>query len=167
MILYVASAFTRGGTIVVRSVDSDVLIIAVSIFQELLVINKDANLWVTLGTGNKITSYHINAIFANVETEMGPETAFALAFFTTFTGCDTVSSFFGKGKSTCFLAWRSQSERILREIIGSLRGPFNPLTVLSNAFKCAEILAISFYDKNSEEINVNDARVTMATQKKN
>ena len=111
-------------------------------------------------------SYHINAIFANLETEMGPETAIALAFFTAFTGCDTVSSFFGRGKSTCFAAWRSQPERITREIILALKGDFIPLTVLSPAFECAEILAISFYDKKSDDVHVNAARVTMSSQKK-
>ena len=167
MLLYAGSAVNRGASsIEIRSVDSDTVIIALCIFSVLLAINNDVNLWVTLGTGTKITSYHINAIFANLETEMGPDTAFALAFFTTFTGCDTVSYFFGKGKVTCFQAWRLQSERITREIIRALRGPFMPLTVSSDAFKCAEILAISFYDRNSEDITVNAARVTMANQKK-
>ena len=104
LMLYAASALTRGGVLTpgaiisveLRSVDSDVVIVALSIFSKLITINKDANVWVTLGTGTKITSYHINAIYANLETEMGPETAFALAFFTTFTGCDTVSSFSGR-----------------------------------------------------------------------
>ena len=167
MILYVASAITRGASSVeIRSVDSDVVIIALSIFSVLIAMNENANLWVTLGTGTKVMSYHINAIFANLEKEMGPETAIALALFTSFTGCDTVSSFFGRGKATCFAAWRSQPQRISREIILSLKGDFIPLTVLSPTFQCLEILAISFYDKNSEDVHVNAARVTLSSQKK-
>ena len=167
MFLCVAFALAGGAiSVEVRSVDSDAVVIALSVFRALLVINQNANVWVTLGTGTKIVSYHINAIFANLETEMGPETAFALAFFSTFTGCDTVSSFFGKGKSKCFAAWRLQQERITRDIIGSLKGDFIPLTVFSAAFQCAEILAISFYDNNSEDVTVNEARVTLSTQKK-
>ena len=83
-----------------------------------------------------------------------------------FTGCDTCSSFFLKGKDTCYAAWMSQSERDLCVINACLRGDFTPFTILCDAFQCAEILAISFYDKNSEHVTVHEARVTMATQKK-
>ena len=35
----------------------------------------------------------------------GPDTCKALPYFHAFTGCDTASSFFGKGKTTMFDAW--------------------------------------------------------------
>ena len=57
LMLYAASALTRGGVLTpgaiisveLRSVDSDVVIVALSIFSKLITINKDANVWVTLG----------------------------------------------------------------------------------------------------------------------
>ena len=60
----------------------------------------------------------------------------------------------------------SQSEREICVINACLRGDFTPFTVLCDAFQCVEILAISFYGKNSEHVTVHEARVTMATQKK-
>jgi len=115
-----------------------------------------------LGTGDDVVNYHINAIFAN----LGPAKALALAYFTTLTGCDTTSSFVGKGKPTCFDAWESVEPRITEGIIECLTGPFQPLTVDSNAFKCIEILTICFYNKHLQPAcsSVNEARSLMASK---
>ena len=37
--------------------------------------------------------------------ELGPDICPALPFFYAFTGCDTVSSFYGKGKCKAYDAW--------------------------------------------------------------
>ena len=163
MFLFVASAFTRGYTFVLlRSVDSDVVIVALCIFAALLAINPAANLWIVLGTGDDVVSYHINAIFAN----LGNAKALALAYFSTLTGCDTTSSFMGKGKPTCLDAWESVEHRITEGIIECLTGPFQPLTVDDNAFKCIEILTICFYSKHLLPTcsSVNEARSLLASK---
>ena len=160
--LYVASALRRGAsTVAVRTVDSDVVIIAICIFYRLLAINPAANLWITLGTGENIVSYHINAIATN----LGPNKALALALVSTLTGCDTTSCFYTKGKATCLAAWRSLPDAITKGINDCLNGAFIPLTLESDAFKCIETLTICIYDKNLQDCSVNEARATMAAQR--
>ena len=169
MFLHAAHAFSitflRGSpvTVVFRTVDSDVVVAALSIFAGLLGINPDGNLWIMLGTGENKISYHINAIFTN----LGPDKALALAYFSTLTGCDTVSSFFNKGKIGCYKAWASLPHSITTGLIECLtQEEFIPLTVESNAFKCVETLTVCIYDKNLQSCqSVNEARATMASQR--
>ena len=55
------------------------------------------NNWVAFATG---TYYHLNAIYEN----LGREKPLALPVFHGFTGCDTTSTFFGRGKKS---AWEA------------------------------------------------------------
>ncbi len=160
-----AITFVRGSpvTVVLRTVDSDVVIAALCIFAKLLSINPAGNLWILLGTGENKVSYHINAIFTN----LGPDKALALAYFSTLTGCDTVSSFFNKGKKGCYKAWASLPDSITTGLIECLtQEEFIPLTLESNAFKCVETLTVCIYDKNLQSCqSVNEARATMASKR--
>ena len=63
----------------------------------------NTQLWIAFGT-----SKHLRYIPAHeIATSFGAEKAQALPMFHAFTGCDTVSSFPGKGKKTAFDMWRS------------------------------------------------------------
>ena len=78
--------------------DTDVVIILVGKFHQLLTINPSASIWVTFGSGKAFTYFHINSICHS----LGENKSLALPAFHSFTGCDTTSGFFGKGKK---LAW--------------------------------------------------------------
>ena len=59
---------------------------------------ENTQLWVAFGTGK-----HLRYIPAHeIATSLGAEKAQALPMFHAFTGCDTVSSFAGKGEKTAF-----------------------------------------------------------------
>ena len=62
-----------------------------------------AELWVGFGTGKKFRYIPIHEI---VET-LGPQKCRSMAIFHAFTGCDTVSSFGGRGKKTAWDTWMS------------------------------------------------------------
>ena len=78
--------------IVVRTVDSDVIMLLFAYRHEGG--NFSSNVFVWFGTGTNTTFYNINGIALG----LGEETCKALRFFHAFTGCDTVSSFFNHGK---------------------------------------------------------------------
>src|SRR5207245_301414 len=80
-------------TIVIRTVDTDVVVLAISFFFTLKTEGLQ-ELWVLFGVGKKQRYIAAHAI-ADV---LGAEKATALRGFHAFTGCDTVSSFATKGK---------------------------------------------------------------------
>ena len=78
-----------------RTVDTDVVIILLGKFSLLhKILNSDAAIWVALGTGRKFKYLQINAI----SRILGEEKSLAMPYFHSFTGCDTTSNFFRKGK---------------------------------------------------------------------
>ena len=58
-------------------------------------------LWVVFGTGKNYRVISAHGIYAPISVEK----YLALPMFHEFTGCDTVSSFSGKGKKTAWETW--------------------------------------------------------------
>ena len=58
-------------------------------------------LWLEFGTGKNYRLIPAHEIAKSI----GPESAAALSAFHAFTGCDTTSSFLGRGKKTAWQAW--------------------------------------------------------------
>ncbi len=86
----------------VRTVDTDVLVLAVTAAQRL----NTTELWVAFGTGKRFR--HLAA--HEMSKALGPERCMALPMFHAFTGCDTVSSFCGRGKKTAWDTWMNFDE---------------------------------------------------------
>jgi len=63
---------------------------------------KKIELWVGFDTG--IHLYYIAA--HKIARKLNPQVSSALPFFHAFTGCDTVSCFYGKGKKTAMDTWK-------------------------------------------------------------
>ena len=82
----------------VETVYTDVIVTAICIYHLLSV----SELWVEFGTGGDRCWYPIH-IYANL---LGQEKCRALLFWYSFTGCDTVSMFAGKGKRTYWNLWK-------------------------------------------------------------
>ena len=74
--------------ILIRTVDTDVVVVAVSVAQSL---GSEYGLWLAFGT-SKYFQYIAAHKIAN---RLGPEKSLALPMFHALTGCDTVSSFVG------------------------------------------------------------------------
>ena len=102
MFLHVAAATSCGHRrIVVRTMDSDVVVLAVSAFIALE--NQITELWVAFGTSRHFRYIPIHII----ATQLGQSKAASLPAFHALTGCDTTSAFFGKGKRTAWDVWQS------------------------------------------------------------
>ena len=79
--------------VMVVSVDSDVVVLAVSVFHE---VDMD-ELWVSYGTGINKKYIPVHEIAAS----LGPFKARVLPLFHSLTGCDTTSGFKYKGEKKC------------------------------------------------------------------
>ena len=86
----------------IQTVDTDVAIIATSIFKLLDV----KELWMDFGVGKNKKLLPIHQYASRLEEQKCK----ALLFWYAFTACDTVSSFAGKGTSTCWDTWMNHEE---------------------------------------------------------
>ena len=95
----VMESFAQCKRIVIRTIDSDVLVLLISYVGHLQNLDPEVEIFAYLTNGKK---YYSNV---EISTSLGREVCFALAFFYCFTGCDTVSSFTGKGKCKAWDTW--------------------------------------------------------------
>ena len=93
-------------SVCVRTVDTDVIVILLGIFVHLLHLQPDVKLWVAFGMGKDFRYYHINQMYHN----LGEIKSRCLPVYHAFTGCDTTSQFFGKGKKSTWEAWNCYPE---------------------------------------------------------
>ena len=63
-------------------------------------------MWIVFGAGSHFCYIGIH----NVVAALGPSTGSALLAFHAFTGCDTTSSFCGRGRKTAWDTWRVYPE---------------------------------------------------------
>ena len=147
-------------TIVVRTVDTDVVIILVGAFHNLTVIQPLADIWVAFGMGKHYRFYSINALCSS----LGAERSHALPVFHALSGCDTTSAFKGKGKKSAWHAWQAYNE--VTETFSHLaRHPFEVLNVESHHFNKLERLIVVLYDKASASHSVNETRKELFCQR--
>lgn len=93
--LHIADALQNGvQRIVVRTVDTDIVVILLGVFGQLLDNYPYIDMWVAFGMGQNFREIHINSVFKT----LGKDSCMALPGFHAFTGCDTTSQFQGKGK---------------------------------------------------------------------
>ena len=69
----------------------------------------------------------------------------ALPFFHAFTGCDTTSQLFGKGKRIAWESWKSFPE-VTEAFLSVMNQPFQFLKVDSTAMKLLERFTCILYD---------------------
>ena len=137
----------------VRTLDTDVLVILIGLFHDMIVSYPSAAIWIGLGMGKYVQYISVNSTCAF----LGPETSRALPMFHSFTGCDTTSCFFGKGKKSAWEAWKSFPD--VTEAFAFLRNhPYYQLDVDDSIFKLLERFTVVLYDKASNVLNVNETR---------
>ena len=102
--VHVLHALTKGSDkVFIRTVDTDVVVIMIGLFHDLVSLNPSADIWISFGMGKNLQYISINATCES----LGSETSLALPFFHSFNGCDTTSCFFGKGKKSTWDAWKA------------------------------------------------------------
>ena len=99
MFLHALHASKNSKSILIKTVHSDVVTIAISVFHKLPMLNK---LWIEFGTGKPLKFVPVHEIAA----KMGKVTSQAFLFFHALSRCDITSSLSRKGKKLFFETWK-------------------------------------------------------------
>ena len=154
LIVHIFHALEQGQRcFLVRTVDTDVIIILIGTFHKMLAFNSLVDIWVAFGTGKSYKFYHINDIFES----LGESRSKSLPVFHAYSGCDTTSSFNGKAKKSAWQAWQS-FEEVTKTLEFLADHPFQQLELNDEPFKKLERLTVVLYDKTSALNSVNEAR---------
>ena len=147
MLLHTVHATRHGHTkVVLRTVDTDVLVLAISQMQNLNL----SELWLEFGVGKhyRVIPVHLIAV------RIGPVKASALPFFHALTGCDTPSAFAGRGKKTAWDIWN-----IFPEVTSTFSALSRSSCILTDSmFEKIERYVVLLYSKTSDATQVNEAR---------
>jgi len=119
-----------------------------------------ASIWIGLGMGKYLQNINVNAICAS----LGPETSRSLPIFHSFTGCDTNSCFFGKGKNSAWEAWKLYPN-VTDAFLYLQDHPYHQIDKDDSNFKMLERFTVVLYNKTSNAFTVNEARKEMFTKK--
>ena len=136
-----------------RTVDTDVVIIAISQFQEIGL----SELWIGFGSGKTFREIPIHII----SQQLGPDLCKALPFFHGFTGCDVTSAMHGVVKKSAWNAWISFLEAT--DTFNEISQDPSSLTFDSQHMQILERLTVLMYSKNCSATSVNEARRLMFT----
>ena len=103
LILHASDCARQGiDNIILRTVDTDVVVLTISNFSRL----KISRLWIAFGVGKQYRYIPIH----DIVRALGEEKSQVLHVFHAFTGCDQTSGFLGRGKSTAWTTWMSYGE---------------------------------------------------------
>ena len=159
MVVHVLHALEQDQkTVLVRTVDTDVVAILVGTFYDLAVVQSLLDIWVAFGTGKNYRFYSINGICDS----LGEPRSRAIPVFHAFSACDTTSAFNGKSKKS---AWQAY-EDVTETFVYLACHPFKQLYLDSDSFlKLGRRTVIVLYDKTSSLSSVNETRKELFCQK--
>lgn len=153
MMVHAAQAIKCGyEKIIIRTVDSDVVILCIALYHKL----KIEELWIDFGVGN---SQRLVAIH-DVAQQLGNEKSLALPMFHALTGCDTTSSFFHFGKTSAWEAWNAYPDLTVA-LLALSDPPCSPNTVKD----IIERFIVILYDRTRDLTCINEARKEMFCSK--
>lgn len=156
VMVHVADAAKEYRTVTIRTVDSDIVVLAVYVFSQLT--TSLTALWVAFGTGKNYRLIPAHEIYSAI----GREKCLALPMFHAFTGCDTVSCFSGRGKRTAWETWNVFPE-VTDAFISLMRQPQQ--SEVDTAMAVLERFVVLLYDKTSCRCHVNELRLDLFTRK--
>ena len=90
-------------TFMIRTVDTDVIVILLGKFNDVFSRYPDFDVWIKFGVGKSMQHIHLKSVV----NKIGLRISRGLPFFHALTGCDTTSSFKGKGKKSAWQTWKS------------------------------------------------------------
>ena len=161
MVFHLYDALKKGHTsCLVRTVDTDVIVILIGKYYQLCTISPAVDIWVAFGVGRKFQYIHINTLARAI----GKDISIALPAFHSFTGCDSVSSFFGRGKRLAWEAWKCYPD-VTDAFRHMADNPFCNIDKEDEHFKLLERYTVVLYDKTSQVSSVNVARKEMFCQR--
>lgn len=161
VVVHILHALEHGErTVLMRTVDTDVVVILVGTFHNLAAVQPLLNIWVAFGTGKNYRFYSINAICSSLGEPQSRE----LPVFHAFSGCDTTSAFNGKGKKSAWQAWQA-FEDVTGTFVYLASHPFEKLYLDSESFQKLERVTVILYDRTSSLSSVNETRKELFCQK--
>ena len=143
-------------SLIVKASDTDVLVIAISVFQTLNDIGLE-KLWVAFGQGINLRWIPVH----DIRHVIGPEKAKGIPFFHAFTGCDVVSADRGKGKRAAWHTWDvyPEASAVFEQL------SLYPPVVGDAEKKVLERLVILMYDRSSSATDIDSVRLDMFSRK--
>ena len=147
-------------SIVVTTVDTDVVVILIGIHQSIIEQYPDADIWVGFGPKKYFRYYHINTL----HEDWGTSKARAMPFFHALTGSDTTSQFCRHGKRAAWNTWTAFHEATEAFLI-SADQPFIAVDESSHLCKIVERFICLLYESSTELTSVNDQRRELFTKK--
>ncbi len=150
----------RAKKVLVRTVDTDVVVILIGQFYNIVSQDSEEEIWVAFGIGKQFRYYSINHICAN----LGTEKSYCLPPFHAFTGCDMTSSFFGRTKKTAWATWTAYPE-VTKAFMYISNNPYCRTLFTSSYFELLERFTIILYDKSSVLGSINQERLHLFTKK--
>ncbi len=161
MCLHIKDSLEKGARVVsVQTVDTDVIIIIAATFHQLQSTYPGVEIWVAFGVGKHFRYLHINKICQN----LGASLCQALLFYHAFSGCDTTSQFYGKGKKSSWEAWKSYPSAT-QAFHYALKHPFQSILLASPTFEILERFTCVLYDKTTPISKVNEFRKDLFSKK--
>lgn len=155
MILHAANGASEGCMkILIRTVDTDVVVLAVHFVSRI----PCERLLVAFGVGKSFRFLDIKAY----AEQLGPEKCAGILAFHALTGCDTTSSFKGKGKRSGWAAWNHHPT--LNTTLASL-STIPTLIQVTEAMPNIEKFVAVLYDRCSGQDTVNGVRQHLVTHK--
>ena len=144
LLLHAAHAAVVGhSSICIRTVDTDVVVLAVTFFFTI----HCEQLWIAFGVGKHFRHIAVH----EVANALGQNISEALPFFHAVTGCDTVSAFAGRGKK---YAW--ETFNLYPESVNAFQSLSSMPTTLSDTdLAVCERFVVMLYDRTSSECSVN------------
>ena len=139
----------------IRTVDTDVVVIAISVIHILDI----SSLWIAFGVGKNLRYIPVHKI----AVQLGPYKSRALLFFHEFTGYDKVSSFCNHGKKIARETWSTYNEAT---------NEFNLLSdepredCVKESVENIERFVFLLDDRSSECLPVDAARIYLFTRKR-
>ncbi|MES9879449.1 MAG: hypothetical protein ABW185_01030 [Sedimenticola sp.] len=153
--LHLSDAAQQGHSkAMIRTVDSDIVVIAVAQFRQL----SFTELWVAFGTGKNFMNIPVH----DIAQHLGPQKSISLPLFHALSGCDTTSALLGIGKKTAWAAWEAYPD--LSETLVALTEEPHMLTIDSVHMQRLERWTVIMYAKGGGCARVNEARRKLFSQ---
>jgi len=134
--------------------DTDVVVIAIALFHQLNI----NELWFEFDVGKDKRWLPIH----KYATTLSEEKCNGILFWYAFTGCDTMSSFYGRSKKTAWDVWKVCNDITNVCIRLSKHGQ---LDVKNEDVKKLERFVVLLYDRTSDVESVNECRQILFAQK--
>lgn len=152
--LHVADSARRFSKVLIRTVDTDVVVISTALFPELFL----TELWVAFGVGKHLRYLPIH----DISRSLGADRSKALLVFHALTGCDQTSAFASKGKKTAWETWCNFGD--ITQVFKRM-SECPPQAAVVDAIPLLERFVILMYDRTSTCTTVNEARKDLFSRK--